>query len=179
VDVLVVQGVLRLPSITTASLHLSRIMPWFSASAANAGHGLMDHRNGQSRTSALYRASATLAARSQVMLAPNGSLVTPISQRVSASALLLARKHGALIVPWTFTYYGLSTSADALYRPLRLLISRLKAPLATIHCRRGRVEDLGLPEQGCDRDTFVRAVQAYYARTTAGSSAVVTPPESS
>ena len=179
VDVLVVQGVLRLPSITTASLHLSRIMPWFSASAANAGHGLMDHRNGQSRTSALYRASATLAARSQVMLAPNGSLVTPISQRVSASALLLARKHGALIVPWTFSYYGLSTSADALYRPLRLLISRLKAPLATIHCRRGRAEDLGLPEQGCDRDTFVRAVQAYYSRTTACTSAAITPPESS
>lgn len=179
VDVLVVQGVLRLPSITTASLHLSRIMPWFSASAANAGHGLMDHRNGQSRTSALYRASATLAARRQVMLAPNGSLVTPISQRVSASALLLARKHGALIVPWTFSYYGLSTSADALYRPLRLLLSRLKAPLATIHCRRGRAEDLGLPEQGCDRDTFVRAVQAYYSRTTACTSAAITPPESS
>jgi capsular polysaccharide export protein len=93
---------------------------------------------------------------------------------VSASALLLARKHRALIVPWTFTYYGLSTSPEDLYRPLNLLISRLKAPLATIHCRRGRAEDLGLPDQGCDRDTFVRAVQAYYARTT--STAAVTPP---
>jgi len=172
VDVLVVQGVLRLPSITTASLHLSRIMPWFGASAANAGHGLMDHRDGRSRTSAVYRASRTLAERGQVMLAPNGSLVTPISERVSASALLLARKHRALIVPWTFTYHGLSMSAQDLYRPLRLLLSRLQAPLATIHCRRGRAADLGLgdpglAEQGCDRQIFTRAVQAYYARTTA------------
>ena len=167
VDVLVVQGALRLPSITTASLHLSRIMPWFAASAANAGHGLMDHRDGRSRTSALYGASRTLAKRGQVMLAPNGSLVTPIHTRVSASALLLARKHHALIVPWTFTYYGLSTAPEDLYRPLRLLWSRLTAPLATIHCRRGRAEDLGLPQGGCDRQTFVQSVQAYYARTTA------------
>ena len=173
VDVLVVQGVLRLPSITTASLHLSRIMPWFSASAANAGHGLMDHRDGRSRTSALYQASRTLAQRGEVMLAPNGSLVTPISERVSASALLLARKHGALIVPWTFTYHGLSTSARDLYRPLNLLISRLTAPLATIHCRRGQSKDLDLPEGGGDRQAFVRSVQAYYARTTAFK-----PPES-
>jgi capsular polysaccharide export protein len=69
-------------------------------------------------------------------------------------------------VPWTFTYYSLTTSAEELYRPLRLLVSRLKAPLATIHCRRGRAEDLALPANGCDRETFVGAVQAYYARTT-------------
>lgn len=167
-DVLVVQGVLRLPSITTASLHLSRIMPWFSASAANAGHGLMDHRDGRSRTSALYRASRTLAERGEVMLAPNGSLVTPIRERVSASALLLARKHGALIVPWTFSYHGLRISSRDLYRPLGLLLARLSAPLATIHCRRGRSRDLALPaseadHRGCDRQTFVRAVQAHYA----------------
>lgn len=164
-DVLVVQGVLRLPSITTANLHLSRIMPWFSQSAANAGHGLMDHRDGRSRTAALYRASTTLAERGQVMLAPNGSLVTPISRRVSASALLLARKHGALIVPWTFSYVGLELSPEELYRPLRLLLSRLSAPLATIHCRRGRASDLGHFSQDADRQTFVHAVQAYYART--------------
>ena len=169
VDVLVIQGALRLPSITTANLHLSRIMPWFSLSAANAGHGLMDHRDGQSRTSAVYRASRTLAERGQVMLAPNGSLVTPISQRVSASALLLARRHGAQIVPWTFTYHGLEADAALRYTPLRLLLSRLTAPLATIYCRRGRAADLGFDaaaEAAADRQSFTAAVQQYYARTT-------------
>lgn len=169
VDVLVVQAVLRLPSITTANLHLGRILPWFAASAANAGHGLMDHRDGDSRRSALYQASRTLKARGQVMLAPNGSLVTPISERVSASPLLLARRHGALIVPWTFTYHQLPRDPGRQYSPLALLLARLTAPLATIYCRRGRAADLQLPEGGCDRPSFTAAVQAYYGAPSEAS----------
>jgi len=169
VDVLVVQAVLRLPSITTANLHLGRILPWFAASAANAGHGLMDHRDGDSRRSALYQASRTLKARGQVMLAPNGSLVTPISERVSASPLLLARRHGALIVPWTFTYHQLPRDPGRQYSPLALLLARLTAPLATIYLRRGRAADLQLPEGGCDRPSFTAAVQAYYGAPSGAS----------
>jgi capsular polysaccharide export protein len=168
IDVLVVQAVLRLPSLTTANLHLRRVLPWFAASAANAGHGLMDHRDGASRRAALYAAARTLQQRGQVMLAPNGSLVTPIRERVSASALLLARRHGAQVVPWTFTYHGLESDAALRYSPLRLLLARLTAPLATIYCRRGRAADLPLPATGdaaADRRAFARAVQAYYARS--------------
>jgi capsular polysaccharide export protein len=66
-------------------------------------------------------------------------------------------------VPWTFSYYGLATSGRDLYRPLGLLLSRLTAPLATIHCRRGRARELQLPEQHRDRRAFAHAVQAYYA----------------
>lgn len=166
VDVLVVQAVLRLPSLTTANLHLRRVLPWFAASAANAGHGLMDHRDGHSRRAALYGAARTLQRHGQVMLAPNGSLVTPIRERVSASALLLARRHGAQIVPWTFTYHGLESDGSLRYSPLRLLLARLTAPLATIYCRRGRAADLPLPASGdaaADRRAFAQAVQAYYA----------------
>jgi len=162
IDVLVVQGVLKLPSITTANLHLSRIMPWFSASAANAGHALMDHRDGKSRTTALYRASRTLMDRGQVMLAPNGSLITSIRKRVSPSALLLAQKHNAQIVPWTFVYDNLPSGEATRYSPLVLLWTRLKAPLAIIYCRRGRPGDLRLPNDHCDRQAFIRAVQTFY-----------------
>jgi len=169
IDVLVVQAVLRIPSITTANLHLGRILPWFAASAANAGHGLMDHRDGHSRTAALYRASRTLAERGQVMLAPNGSLVTPISQRVSASALLLARRQGAQIVPWTFTYHDLGDLEQHRYSPLALLRSRLTAPLGTIDCRRGTAADLPLPEGADDRRRFAAEVQAYYAGRAAST----------
>lgn len=167
IDVLVVQGVLRLPSITTANLHLSRVLPGFVASAANAGHALMDHRDGQSRTAALYRASRSLAERGEVMLAPNGSLITSIRQRVSPSALLLAQKHGALIIPWTFVYYNLPSQDDARYSPLLLLWRRIQAPLATIYCRRGRSSDLQLPEGPCDRGTFVDAVRRFYSQSQA------------
>jgi capsular polysaccharide export protein len=163
IDVLVVQAVLRIPSITTADLHLSRVLPWFGASARNAGHGLMDHRDRRSRRQAYFQASRTLLERGEVMLAPNGSLVTPISERVSASALLLARRHHALIVPWTFLYEGLPPAGERRYKPLRLLCSRLTAPPATIYCRRGRARDLPLPAGPDDRQRFTAAVQAYYA----------------
>lgn len=168
-DVLVVQGVLRLPSITTANLHLSRVLPWFSRSAANAGHILMDHRDPSSRKSALYAASRTLADRGQIMIAPNGSLVTPIAERVSASALLLARRHGALVVPWTFLLDGVSSPANLRYRPLRLLLSRLIAPEGTIYCRRGKAQDLALSLSNCDAIRFATAVQKYYAEQEAAS----------
>jgi len=162
-DVLVVQGVLRLPSITTANLHLSRVLPWFSRSAENAGHTLMDHRDPSSRKAALFAASRTLAERGQIILAPNGSLVTPIAERVSASALFLARRHGALVVPWTFVLEGVSDIDNFRYKPIRLVLSRLGAPVGTIYCRRGNAQDLSVSLSNCDDGEFKAAVQAYYA----------------
>ena len=45
----------------------------------------------------------------------------------------------------------LSTDArGARYIPWRLLLSRLTAPLGTIHCRRGRSDDLVLPADPLD-----------------------------
>jgi len=159
IDVLVVQGRLRLPSITTANLHMRHVLPWFARSAANAGHALMDHRDRSSRTAALYTASRTLAERGEVILAPNGSLVTPIRERVSASALILARRHGALVVPWTFVLEGLPSPERLRYRPLQLLLARLSASPGTIYCRRGRAQDLPLPScvvpPGCSADKGV------------------------
>lgn len=166
-DVLVVQGILRLPSITTANLHLSQVLPWFSRSAANAGHTLMDHRDPSSRKAALFAASSTLADRGQIILAPNGSLVTPIAKRVSASALILARRHAALVVPWTFILEGVSDTANLRYKPLRLVLSRLSAPEGIIYCRRGRAQDLSVSLSSCDADEFKAAVQAYYAEQAA------------
>ena len=52
----------------------------------------------------------------------------------------------------------------AQYKPLRLLLRRLMAPLGTIHCQRGRSSDLQLPSDPKDREGFSRAVQAYYGQ---------------
>ena len=111
-DVFVVQGYLRVPSITTAGLHLGLVFPWFSKSALNAGHVLMDHLNVFSRGSAMYKSSEILRRYGAIIIAPNGSLKTTIFQCVSASALVLARKHNARIVPWTFAYKDLRISEN-------------------------------------------------------------------
>jgi capsular polysaccharide export protein len=56
----------------------------------------------------------------------------------------------------------LDSAVGARYKPLRLLLRRLTAPLGTIHCRRGRSSELKLPLDPRDRDGFSRAVQQYY-----------------
>jgi capsular polysaccharide export protein len=77
-----------------------------------------------------------------VFLFPSGSLVTPISERVSPSLWLLARRCNAAIVPLTFVYRGfLPVERQLLYRPLRLILSRIGAPEATILCREGKAID--------------------------------------
>lgn len=162
IDVLVIQGVLRLPSITTAGLHMNRFFPWFSQSASNAGHVLMDHMNSESRASAFRLASIALKEKGEVLIAPNGSLVTPISKRVSPSALLLARRYGARIVPWIFRYYHLDHASHLHYRPLNLLISRLVSPIAVIYCKQGRSDHFDTQTTPVDRVQFEQEVQSYY-----------------
>ena len=82
-------------------------------------------------------ASTLLRDHGEIMIAPNGSLVTPIEERVSPSAWMLAQHYGGRVVPWFFSYDGLEGATGARYKPLQLLLGRLTAPLGTIHCRRG------------------------------------------
>ena len=77
---------------------------------------------------------------------------------------LLASGHGGRLVPWVFRYYDMEDALGARYRPWRLLLRRLTAPVGTIHCRRGRSSDLVLPADPLDREGFTQAVQAYYRR---------------
>jgi capsular polysaccharide export protein len=161
-DVFVVQGYLRIPSITTAGLHLGLIFPWFSKSALNAGHVLMDHLNVSSRGSAVYKSSEILRRYGAIIIAPNGSLKTTIFQRVSASAWVLAKKHNARIVPWTFVYKDLRIPEKDLYDPFKILVRRIIARPSTINCYLGTSTDLNLPSDTRDREGFSQAVKLYY-----------------
>ncbi len=144
-DVLVVQGHLQLPSLTTAARHLRWLLPGFQASATNYGHTHLDHLNPHSRRAGLHGLLRTLRRRGQVFLFPSGSLVTPISERVSPSLWLLARRCGATIQPLHLEYRGfLPLERQLRYRPLALILHRLGAPEATIFCRRGVPIDTGL-----------------------------------
>ena len=161
-DLFLIQGYLRIPSLTTAGLHLRWIFPWFSLSALNAGHVLMNHRDPLSRRSSMHRVSGVMRRYGKVIIAPNGSLKTSIFQRVSSSALVLARKHQSIIVPCFFSYRNLDISEKDFYNPLVILMKRLPAPIAEIECRIGLSTDLDCPADFRDREGFRRAVQAYY-----------------
>jgi capsular polysaccharide export protein len=161
-DLFVVQGYLRIPSLTTAGLHLGWVFPWFSLSALNAGHVLMNHMDSLSRRSAMHRASEVISRYGSIVIAPNGSLKTSIFQRVSASALILARRHQSHIIPCVFSYKDLDMSEQDFYNPLLILLKRLLAPLAKIECRIGLSTDLDRPADVRDREGFRLAVQTYY-----------------
>ena len=140
------------------------MLPGYAAAARNAGSAVLDYRQPQSRLAGLMSASTLLRDHGEIMIAPNGSLVTPIEERVSSSAWMLAQHYGGSIVPWVFRYEDLdgAVAVGTRHKPLRLLLSRLLAPLGTIHCRRGRSTDLKLPQDPRDLDGFSRAVQIYY-----------------
>ncbi len=133
-DVFVVQGYLRLPSITTAGSHLGYLLPFFALTAANAGHILLDHRDPTSRRKSFRQSFETMSRHGQMIIAPNGSLVTSIYNRASRSPQILARQFSTSIAPWVFVYRNLDLSTQDLYSPLSILLKRLVAPPATIKC---------------------------------------------
>jgi capsular polysaccharide export protein len=148
-DVLLVQGWFRECSMTTAARHLGWILPFFAASARNYGHIHLDHRCSQSRVEGLRRLLRLMEERGRLFLFPSGSLVTPITQRVSGSLHVLGRRSGALIIPWFTTYRGFPRAEDELrYRPLALILRRLVGPQATILCQEGTpIDPSAFPDQ--------------------------------
>ena len=133
-DVFVIQGYLRLPSITTAGSHLGKILPFFERCARNAGHILLDHMDPASRRLSFSRSFEAMATNGQMIIAPNGSLVTSIYQRASRSPQALASKFSTSIAPWVFVYSNLEISKQDLYNPALILLKRLTAPVSKITC---------------------------------------------
>ena len=161
-DVLLVQGYFRECSMTTAARHLRWILPFFHASARNYGHIHLDHLCSQSRVEGLRRLLRRMEDRGRLFLFPSGSLVTPITERVSGSLYVLGRRSGALIIPWFTTYRGFPRSEDDLrYRPLALMGRRLLGPQATILCQEGRPID---PSAFPDQEALSVHIRDLYAR---------------
>lgn len=159
-DVLLVQGYFRMCSMTTAANHLRFLLPLFRRSAANYGHIHLNHRSASSRLSGLRKLMQLLQQRGRLFLFPSGSLVTPITERVSGSLYLMARRNNALIIPWTFEYKGFHSGESQFhYRPLLMMRARLFGPRAVIHCRQGEpinVQNFSDEQSLCDH------IQCYY-----------------
>jgi capsular polysaccharide export protein len=161
-DVFIIQGYLNLPSITTAGSHLGKVFPFFDRCVRNAGHILLDHMDPASRRSSFSRSFETMEAYGQMIIAPNGSLVTSIYQRASRSPQVLARKFSTLIAPWIFSYGDLRMSRQDLYSPVLILLKRLAAPVATITCSLME-EDLQAIPVGLSKELFEPAVISFYS----------------
>ncbi len=161
-DVLLVQGHFRECSMTTAARHLRCLLPFFGASARNYGHIHLNHLCSQSRVEGLRQLLRLMEERGRLFLFPSGSLVTPITQRVSGSLHVLGRRSGALIIPWFTTYRGFPRSEEELrYRPLALILRRLMGPQATILCQEGSpIDPTAFPGQ----EALSAHIRELYAR---------------
>lgn len=160
-DVLLVQGHFRECSMTTSARQLSAILPFFVASARNYGHIHLDHLSRQSRLEGLHQLMRRMEERGRLFLFPSGSLVTPITERVSGSLYLLGRRNGALIIPWFITYHGFSGEEKSLrHRPLALMVGRLLGNQATILCQKGPPID---PSSFPDQDALASHIRSLYA----------------
>ena len=160
-DVFIVQGYLRLPSITTAGSHLGYVLPFFDLAASNAGHILLDHMSPSSRRKSFHRSFETMSACGQMIIAPNGSLVTSIYERVSRSPQVLARRFSTSIAPWVFVYRDLNFSRKDLYNPLLILLKRIIAPPATVKCSLWK-KDLGEMPSSLSKELFESCVMNFY-----------------
>ena len=160
-DLFIVQGYLGLPSITTAGSHLGYVLPFFDLAASNAGHILLDHISQSSRRKSFHRSFETMSRYGQMIIAPNGSLVTSIYERVSRSPQVLARRFSTSIAPWVFVYRNLRFSTQDLYSPLSILLKRLLAPTATITCSLWR-KDLEEIPYDVPKELFEECVMDFY-----------------
>jgi capsular polysaccharide export protein len=128
----------------------------------NYGHIHLDHLSSASRFQGMRRLLELMSSRGRLFLFPSGSLVTPVTERVSGSLHLLARHSDAVIIPWTIYYQGFPQAEHALhYQPLSLILSRLKAPLATIRCSEGMAIE---PRQFPDRSSLSCHIRSYYCK---------------
>ncbi|MFN9645189.1 MAG: 1-acyl-sn-glycerol-3-phosphate acyltransferase [Cyanobacteriota bacterium] len=161
-DVLLVQGYFRECSMTTAARHLRWLLPFFAASAQNYGHVHLNHLCSQSRVEGLRHLLRRMDQRGRLFLFPSGSLLTPITERVSGSLHVLGRRSGALIIPWFTTYRGFPRSEEELrYSPLALIVRRLFGPQATILCQEGSPID---PSDFPDQEALSAHIRELYAR---------------
>jgi len=160
-DVFIVQGYLRLPSITTAGSHLGYVLPFFDLAASNAGHILLDHMSPSSRRKSFHRSFETMSACGQMIIAPNGSLVTSIYERVSRSPQVLARRFSTSIAPWVFVYRDLNFSRKDLYNPLLILLKRIIAPPAAVKCSLWK-KDLDEMPSSLSKELFESCVMNFY-----------------
>ena len=169
-DMLIVQGFLRLPSVTTAHLHrLGWLFPGFAFAASRYGHILLDHRCRRSRFRAVLSSQKVLQERKRLFAFPSGSLQTPIEERFSKTIAFLAKENDALVIPWEIIYPspGRAVRKNNIYSPIGIVLDRVLGPEISIVCREGEPFD---PRDYASASDMTTAMQDYYIALSLGRS---------
>ena len=134
-DALITQGYFCMPSLTTAHLHISKILPGIEFVITKYGHIPFDYKNNKSRIKALKKIINTFKYNDKIFYYPSGSLMTPIHKRFSNSVGFLSKIENANIVAWHFKYFNRDYKEIKLnYDPLKLIISRIKGKKIIVEC---------------------------------------------
>jgi len=162
VDMLLVQGVFRLPSITTAHLHpIDWLFPGFASAASRYGHILLDYRSMSSRFRAVQSSQKVLLDRNRLFTFPSGSIQTPIEERFSKTIAFMAKQNDAVVIPWKIMYPSLAGSVkkNKFYKPIRIVLERIFGPEILIVCSQGKPFD---PRDYASSSEMTTAMQDYY-----------------
>jgi capsular polysaccharide export protein len=144
IDMLLVQGIFRLPSITTAHLHrIDWLFPGFASAASRYGHILLDYRSMRSRFRAVQSSQKVLLDRNRLFTFPSGSIQTPIEERFSKTIAFLAKQNDAVVIPWKIMYPSLegSVKKNNFYKPIRIVLEKIFGPETLIVCSQGNPFD--------------------------------------
>lgn len=168
-DMLVVQGYLRLPSVTTAHLHLRWLFPGFAAAASRYGHILLDYRSMISRFRALQSSQKVLLDRNRLFTFPSGSIQTPIDERFSKTIAFLAKQNDAVVIPWKIMYSSriVSVKKNSFYQPIRIVLEGIFGPEILIVCSQGKPFD---SRDYASASEMTTAMQNYYIALSSASS---------
>ena len=165
---LLVQGFLRLPSATTAHLHLRWLFPGFASVARRYGHILLDHRCMRSRFRAVLRSQKVIRDRKKLFAFPSGSLQTPIEERFSKTIAFLAKQNDAVVIPWKIMYSSslVSVKKNNFYNPIGIVLERIFGPQVAIICSQGKPFD---PRDYTSASEMTTAMQGYYIASNLSS----------
>ena len=139
-DALITQGYFCMPSLTTAHLHISKILPGIELVITKYGHIPFDYKNHKSRIKALKKIINSFKYNDKIFYYPSGSLMTPIHKRFSNSVGFLSKIENANIVAWHFKYLNRDYKEIKLnYDPLKLIISRIKGKEIIVECNQSKI----------------------------------------
>jgi 1-acyl-sn-glycerol-3-phosphate acyltransferase len=151
IDVLVVQGHLKVRGLTTALDYLQYLCPFLAKSMRNYGHIALKYRCKNSKKKCYYQIAKLLHDKKNILTFPSGSIVTPITKRVSPSSYYHAKSTQAVLIPIFFNYEP-NTEIDWLRKKIMqsktgrfkktLLLKRLVNKKITLTYKYGEIIDV-------------------------------------
>lgn len=160
IDILIIQGIFKMRSITTSHLHLKRIFPNIKYTIYRYGHVLLNYKNNNSRVQSIKKLDKNLKKFGRIFIFPNGSLLTNIQKRFSRSISFLSKQNNAKVYVWKFKYLGdYESLKEFQYDPLKIILKRLGSNPIVVTCQNEGIFD---PEKYKSQNEMTISLQNKY-----------------